>query len=227
MSVELQLQLGQGAPPRPITITHAVIAGWTGRDSAAVEHHIKELEALGIRRPSSTPIYYRVAASRLTTAPAIEVTADRSSGEVEFILLQTAGRLWVGTGSDHTDRQVETYDVTVSKQMCDKPIAPVLWPFDDVRPHWDSLVLRSYIEEHATRTLYQEGSVSAMRDPAELIAGYTGGAPLAEGTVMFCGTFAAKGGVRPSAFFEFELHDPILARTICHSYSSASLPQVS
>ena len=27
-------------------------------------------------------------------------------------------------GSDHTDRKVEAYSVTVSKQMCDKPMAP-------------------------------------------------------------------------------------------------------
>ena len=43
------------------------------------------------------------------------------------MLLQHAGRLWVGTGSDHTDREVEKYGVTVSKQMCDKPVAPVFW----------------------------------------------------------------------------------------------------
>jgi hypothetical protein len=36
-----------------------IIAGWTGRDRVAQEKHIAELEALGVRRPPSTPVYYR------------------------------------------------------------------------------------------------------------------------------------------------------------------------
>ncbi len=43
-----------------------VIAGWTGRDAAAIEHHIEELEAIGVPRPSSVPLYYRVGAGLLT-----------------------------------------------------------------------------------------------------------------------------------------------------------------
>ena len=48
-----------------ILVRTAVIAGWTGRDKEALEKHIKELEELGVPRPASTPIYYRVAAARL------------------------------------------------------------------------------------------------------------------------------------------------------------------
>jgi hypothetical protein len=51
-------------------IDDAIIAGWTGRDPAAVEKHIRELEALGVKRPASTPIFYRFAAARLTTGAA-------------------------------------------------------------------------------------------------------------------------------------------------------------
>jgi hypothetical protein len=107
---------------REVVVNDAVIAGWTGRDAIAVEKHIKELEALGVKRPATTPIFYRVAATRLTTDDTIEAVGESSGGEVEFVLLQHAGRLWVGAGSDHTDREVEKYGVTVSKQLCDKPI---------------------------------------------------------------------------------------------------------
>ena len=51
-----------------LVIDRLVIAGWTGRDPVARDKHIAELEELGIARPASTPIYYRVAARRLTTA---------------------------------------------------------------------------------------------------------------------------------------------------------------
>jgi hypothetical protein len=220
------LSLGDAAPTS-VTISDAIIAGWTGRDAEAVEKHIRELEALGVKRPSATPIYYRVAASRITTESTIQVSGTASSGEVEFVLLQARGKLWVGVGSDHTDREVEAYDVTVSKQMCEKPIAPRFWDMAEVQPHWDRLTLKSYIEENGARTLYQEGCVTAMRDPADLIARYTGGRPLAEGSVMFCGTFAVKGGVRPSSTFDFELADPVLERSIAHHYVSQSLPKVS
>ena len=57
-----------GAPtPLTLAIDQAVIAGWTGRDPVARDKHIAELEAIGIARPASTPIYYRVSARRLTT----------------------------------------------------------------------------------------------------------------------------------------------------------------
>ena len=201
-----------------------MVAGWTGRDPAAVEKHIRELELLGVKRPATTPIFYRVAAARLTTDAEIEVVGETSGGEVEFVLLQHDGRLWVGTGSDHTDRAVETYGVTVSKQMCDKPIAPVFWPFDEVAPHWDQLLLRAHVTENGARVLYQEGPVAAMMDPQSLIVRYAKDGRLAENSLMFCGTLAAKGGVRPTAQFAFELEDPVMQRKIAHAYAVRSLP---
>lgn len=214
-----------GLKQHNVPIDHAVIAGWTGRDSASVEKHIKELEALGVKRPTTTPIFYRVAASRLTTDDSIEVMGAASSGEVEFVLLQYRGRLWVGTGSDHTDREVEAYGVTVSKQMCEKPLAPQFWSFDDVAAHWDRLMLRSYATIEGKRTLYQEGSVAAMRHPEDLIARYAKGG-LNEGTLMFCGTLAVHDGVKPAERFEFELEDPVRARKIHHAYSVVSIPNL-
>jgi uncharacterized protein DUF2848 len=209
---------------REVAIDDLVVAGWTGRDPAAVEKHVKELEALGVKRPATTPIFYRVSAARLTTDAEIEVVGETSGGEVEFVLLQHGGRMWVGAGSDHTDREVETYGVTVSKQMCDKPIAPVLWAFDEVAPHWDKLILRATVTEGGARVLYQEGAVAAMLAPADLLARHAKEARLADGTLMFCGTLAAKGGVRPTAQFAFELEDPVKQRKIAHAYAVRTLP---
>jgi Protein of unknown function (DUF2848) len=231
-TLSLTLQAGGAAISREVGIDDAIVAGWTGRDPAAVEKHIAELEALGVKRPVTTPIFYRVSAARLTTATEIEAAGAHSGGEVEFVLLQHDGRMWVGVGSDHTDRDVETYGVTVSKQMCDKPMAPVFWAFDDVAPHWDRLTLRSHVTENGERKIYQEGSVSAMLTPLDLI----GRCPLPslprervmgelpEGTMMFCGTLAARGGVRPTERFEFEIEDPVRGRSIIHAYSVRILP---
>ena len=215
----------QGAPtPLTLAIDQAVIAGWTGRDPVARDKHIAELEAIGIARPASTPIYYRVSARRLTTADSIEVSGGNSSGEVEFVLIGWQGRIFVGCGSDHTDRKVETYSVTVSKQMCDKPIAPELWELEDVIGHWDQMILRAFAWIDGARVLYQEGTLDAMLPVKELIARGFGGKGLPDGCAMFGGTFAAKGGIRPASRFEFELEDPVRKRSIRHAYDVIELP---
>lgn len=212
-----------GGASRATRIETAVVAGWTGRDRCAVEHHMAELEALGVPRPSSVPIFYRVSASRLTTAAEIESTIE-SSGEVEAILLRADGELWVGVGSDHTDRRVETYDVAVSKQMCEKPLADKLWRFSHVAAHWDLLQLRSWIVEDGAEVLYQEGPLGAILPPAELLG--LASPPLVEGAVMFCGTVPARGGIRPAGEFRYELEDPVRGRTLSGSYAVRDLPMM-
>src|SRR5256884_7494842 len=148
--------------PLPLAIDQAVIAGWTGRDPVARDKHIADLEAIGIARPATTPIYYRCSTRRITLEDRIEVSGGDSSGEVEFVLIGWQGRIFVGCGSDHTDRKVESYSVTVSKQMCDKSIAPELWELEDVVDHWDRMILRSFAWIAGKRVLYQEGSLDAM-----------------------------------------------------------------
>jgi hypothetical protein len=223
-SIAFTIESATGRSAKTIAIGQAVIAGWTGRDPVARDHHIAELEALGIARPASTPIYYRVAASRLTVADRIECSGGESSGEVEFVLIAVRGETYVGVGSDHTDRKVETYGITVSKQMCDKPVAPVLWPLSDVIGHWDRLMLRSFATIDGTRVLYQEGQVSGMLGVADLLAKGFGDGRLPDGCAIFGGTFAAIGGIRPATRFDFEIEDPVLKRTISHGYEIAVLP---
>lgn len=225
--MELLLSLGaEDVPACSQDIHQLVIAGWTARDQDSLERHISELEALGVKRPSMTPIFYRVSVHRVTLSRHIEVIGAETSGEVEFVLLAAGGKLWVGIGSDHTDRAAESYDVTASKQMCEKPIAPLFWDYAEVAPHWSDLRLRSYIAEKGERILYQEGSVLAMLDPSALISRYTGESRLPEGCMMFCGTLSTCDGVRYSDTFEFEIEDPVLDRRISHSYAVERLPFV-
>jgi len=204
-------------------IAQVVVAGWTGRDRAALEKHIAELAALGVAPPATTPCYYRASRDRLMQDEAIQVVGADSSGEVEFVLVSLADGLYVGVGSDHTDRKVETYNVTVSKQMCPKIVSRNLWRFDEVAGHWDALTLRSWTTRNGERRLYQEGSVAAMKDPRELIEGYGG---LPPGSVMYCGTLAAHGGIEAGERFEMELEDPRLGRRISHEYRVEVLPNI-
>ena len=197
-------------------VRELVIAGWTGRDEQSLRKHIRELEELGVKPPKTTPIFYRVTADLLTQASAIQVSGPDTSGEVEFVLLGRADGLWVTVGSDHTDRKAETIGVSLSKQLCAKPIAKDAWRYDDVKDHWERLLLRSW----ADGELYQEGPVTAMRSPEDLLSRY----PLKAGWVMFCGTLAAKGGIRPAKVFRMELEDPVRSRKLAHEYRITVLP---
>jgi hypothetical protein len=207
-----------------VKVDDLVIAGWAGRDKEKMEHHIAELEALGVPRPAATPTYYRVSAARLTTDAVIEVCGEASSGEVEALLIAANGRLYVGVGSDHTDRKLETYGVTMSKQVCDKPIASTVWPFEDVAEHWDDLILRSYATINGTRHLYQEGTLAGLLPPKEIMRGHAGSETLPDGTVMFGGTMPAIGGIRSAERFEGELEDPKRGRRLMFGYDMKILP---
>lgn len=204
-----------------------VIAGWAGRDEAAIQHHIHELAAIGVPPPSSVPVFYRGAASLVTQSRRVEVLGPDSSGEIEPVILSLADGLWVTVGSDHTDRKAETYGIALSKQMCAKPVGTMLWKYDEVAPHWDDLVLRAHAVIGGERVLYQEGPLAALRPPADLIARWTGRDTLLPATLMFGGTLGAIGGIRPAARFEMELVDPVLKRAMSHAYDIVDLPVVS
>lgn len=224
----LALQFSVDGRAVSVRATELVIAGWTGRDIAAVEHHIHELEAIGVPRPSSVPLFYRVAVNQLTQSETVQVMGADSSGEVEPVIFVAGGETWLTVGSDHTDRKVEAYSVAVSKQMCAKPLAREAWKLADVVARWDQLVIRAWIEEGGKRVLYQEGPLAKMRTTEDLVSRYTrGGTRLPEGTVMTCGTVGAIGGVRPSTSFEMELADPASGRSLRHHYRTVSIPAVS
>jgi hypothetical protein len=210
-----------------IEIDSLIIAGWAGRDAAAIEHHIEELAVLGVPRPSRTPLYYRVAPQTATQASRLVVLGPDSSGEVEPVVVAMADGLWIGLGSDHTDRKAEAQGIALSKQLCGKPVSTQLWSYADVEPHWDQLVLRSWATIGGERVLYQDSPVSALRTPRDLIERQAGADTLPAGTLMFCGTPGAIGGIRSGTRFEMELQDPVLNRSLTHNYDIVVLPVIS
>jgi hypothetical protein len=209
------------------TFDTLIVAGWTGRDTAALEHHIEELAALGVPRPSSVPVFYRNSVNNLTQTTRLEVLGPDTSGEVEPVLFALDTGLWLGVGSDHTDRKAETMGIALSKQLCGKVIGNTLWPLAEVVDHWDQLIIRSYATIDGARVLYQEGPLSGMRTPADLLQRYDGSTALKAGSVMFCGTVGAKGGIRPASRFEMEIEDPVRGRKLGHAYDVVALPVVS
>jgi hypothetical protein len=208
-----------------VEVATLVVAGWTGRDEAALRHHIEELAAIGVPRPSSVPVFYRNATLNVTQTSHLEVLGPDTSGEAEPVVVSHGGRLWLTVGSDHTDRKAETMGIALSKQLCGKPVGRELWLLDDVVGHWDQLKLRAFATIDGHRVIYQEGTLAGMRTPADLLSRW--GKPLPANGVMFCGTLSAIGGIRPASRFEVELEDPVLGRILRHAYDIDALPVVS
>jgi hypothetical protein len=208
-------------------INQMVIAGWAGRNHVAIEHHIEELAAIGVPRPSSVPLFYRVASQTLTQDSKIEVVGHESSGEVEVLVFSHLGELLVSLTSDHTDRALETVSVALSKQVCSKPIGTDAWHLKDVAAHWDQLRIESHIIENGKRVEYQSGPMSALLHPKDLIMRYSKSEMLPAGVAMSCGTVGTQGAIRPAARFEMSLIDPVLNRSLSHAYDIEILPKVS
>jgi len=204
-----------------------VTAGWAGRDEQAIQHHSEELAAIGVPRPSSVPVYYRVSASNLTQSERLVVLGPNSSGEVEPVLVALADGYWIGIGSDHTDRKAETAGIALSKQLCGKPVGTTLWRLEELEPHWDQIIMRSWAMIDGERVLYQEGKLSALRTPRDLIDRSPAGLEIAPRTVMYCRTLGAIGGIRPGTRYEMELEELVLGRAMRHAYEIEPLSVVS
>lgn len=202
------------------SIDQLIVAGWTGRNSEAVNHHIEELAQLGISPPSTVPLYYRVSDSLLTQSPHIQVLGGGSSGEVEPLILRQKDNWYLGLASDHTDRELEAHSVAASKQACVKPVATQVWELDSVINHLDDIQLRCSIKENNEIVLYQSGFLSALLPLPTLINDVN----LGKNAAMLCGTLAAIDSVRPATEYYMELDDPVLNRCISLNYTVSVLP---
>jgi len=172
----------------------AVVAGYTGRDAAAVQHHIDELAAIGVAPPPAVPMFYPVESVTVSPAAALDVAGEKTSGEIEPLYIRHGGRYYLGIASDHTDRHVETLDIGDSKRACPKPVAGTVVAI----PELESLTLdecraRSWVDGR----LYQDGTLDKLRTPANVVG------LLLERSDIGDGDFVCLGGTLPVIGGEF------------------------
>ncbi len=207
-----------GERPLIMEVDRVAIAGYTGRDTAAVEEYVEKLAEEGIKPPESIPMVFEVGADRVVAHDVIDVTGDESCGEVEFVLLVTEDGVHVTVGSDHSDRALEKESIPLSKQVVPKVVAKEAWRLEEVADHWDQLKLTATVGEDA-RT-YQETGVDFFLEPAAILEIVDAG----PGTVVFCGTVSSvQGGFDFDPVFSGRLHDPVLDRSIEFTYRARPL----
>lgn len=192
-------------------VKRMVNAGYVGRDQEAVKKHIEELKLEGISAPDEVPTLYPVASYLLKTGGILEVIEEHTSGEAEFVVLLQEGQAYIGVGSDHTDRKLEADSIIKAKQMCPNVISPVVWLYEEVKPVWDDMVLRSWVVKEEKRSLYQETKLSAILNVEDLLSFVKSkvGDKNMENIAVYSGTVGTIGGVMISGEgFEVELRNP-------------------
>ena len=149
--------------------TAVVIAGFTGRDRDAVEHHLAELAELGVPTPGTVPSFYLATGAAAVQQPRLPVVGADTSGEAEAVLIFDGVDAYLTLGSDHADRAAEAIDIALSKIACPKPLATGAWRLDEVANHADELEVRSWISSGGEETLYQQGRLGELMALDELI----------------------------------------------------------
>lgn len=226
MEIELTLQKKNKTTPLIFHYDRMVNAGYVGRNQEEVRRHIDELAKKGIPGPQATPTLYPVISRMLLLDDHIEVYNEQTSGEVEYVLLiENEGVIYVGLGSDHTDRHLEETDIPRSKQICPNILGPKVWPLDEVMDHWDDLGIESRVVEEGNEILYQKGRLELILDPRsllEIVRSKIQG-PL-ENIVIYSGTLGTlTNGFVFGERFSAALTDPKMGRSLKLSYEIAPM----
>jgi len=215
------------------------------RDTLTTKDHLAGIRSRGYQVHGAAGVCFR---SRylITNEDAIEVQGAQTSGEVEFVAVRQAGHIFISVGSDHNDRSLEelwttmlgkVFDTAKSKQMAPAVVAKDAWLHEDVRDHWDKIVLRSFVTVSGRSIPYQEFTLAALLD----LGFYLQNEPWfqQDGSVLLGGTggtlpvvpediYKGQRSLRNVSFpcdFRFEMYDPVLKRTIAHSYKVISLEE--
>lgn len=226
MQLKFQLINKEGAPETIVAgIEYLIVTDWarleTGSQGATYER--SELRLASARQ---TPKFYPVANNQLTQSERVQVVGPHSTGAAEVLLFKQNHQLFISLVSDHTDRSLEVHNSALSKQVCIKPIARTAWRYEDVAEHWGELQMRAWLVNDGHTELYQEGVLSSLLPPLELVKQYFGNDELPNGTAITCGTVTTIDRIRTAPTFVMELHDPHLERNLRHEYFIETLPLV-
>lgn len=220
---KLSIISGDQTISRRFPVKRIVNAGYVGRDLQAVRSHIEELSHEGVPPPPTVPMLFPVLTHNITTGGRIEVIGSKTSGEAEFVLLLNKEEVLVGVGSDHTDREVERYSIVKSKQSCHNVFSSQVWRYEDVKSHWDDLLLQSWVKpiEGDDWFLYQKGLLSTIISAPELINLVRSELKddRTDGLVIFSGTIpTVTGEMIFGCQFRSELIDKWLGRRLACEY---------
>lgn len=221
--LDLKIVDCKGSETIQFEVKRMINAGYVGRDRQAVNNHIEELRREGVPPPPSVPMVFPVGCHNITTNDEIEVVCHKTSGEAEFVLLLDSDRIFVGVGSDHTDRDIERHSIIKSKQVCPNVISKQIWDYDEVKSDWDNLILQSKVKmsDESRTILYQNaplGSIISATDLMDLVKSKMID-DMDNGLVLFSGTLPVlTDEIIYGSYFRCELIDERMNRSLACEY---------
>lgn len=213
------LQADGQSTPLPVEYDQLLAIGYAGRNIAKTMEHIKELEEqLGVPAPKKIPTIFQMSNMLLTQDPDINFVGNDSCGEVEYIIITQGEEIYIGIGSDHTDRKLESASVPKAKQVCPKPIGHEVWRYSDVKDHWDSIKLNSYQVVDGVEVPYQKGTLADILPVEHLLGELKERIGDVSHCVIYSGTVPVLDGFKYGSKFRCEMIDETLGRTLSMEY---------
>jgi 2-keto-4-pentenoate hydratase/2-oxohepta-3-ene-1,7-dioic acid hydratase in catechol pathway len=194
---------------RLIDVRYALNAGYAGRDTEQVQHHVDELAELGVPAPKRIPTLYPLSASLVSRPEVVQVAHAKTSGEAEWALIVGDGPddLLLTVACDHTDRALEVHGVAWSKQTAPDVLGDIAWPLTAIEDELDQFTLKAWVRNGDTEQLIQDGTLAQLLPPSYWVKEL--GELLRPGTVLLSGTIPMIAGVDQFAdAWRVELTDP-------------------
>ncbi|TCO52116.1 uncharacterized protein DUF2848 [Kribbella antiqua] len=206
MTQTLRFTLPDGSE-REVAVRYALNAGYAGRDTEQVQHHVDELAELGVAAPQRIPTLYPLSASLVGRPEVVQVAHAKTSGEAEWALVVGADDLLLTAACDHTDRALEVHGVAWSKQSAPDLLGDVAWPLSEIEHELDQFTLKAWVQHGETEQLIQDGTLAQLLPPSYWLTQL--GERLVPGTVLLSGTIPMIPGVDQFAdAWRVELTDP-------------------
>ena len=181
---------------------------------------IKELEEQrGVPAPKKIPTIFQMSNMLLTQDPDIDFVGNNTCGEVEYIIITQGDEIYIGLGSDHTDRKLESASVPKAKQVCPKPIGHDVWKYDDLKDHWDSIKLNSYQTVDGKEIPYQQGTLADILPVEHLLKELRERIGDVSHCVIYSGTVPVLNGFQYGENFRCEMIDETLNRSLSMNYN--------
>ena len=216
----------EGESPLDLEFERVFAIGYAGRNMEKTMEHIRELEReLGVPAPKKSPTIFQCGNYVLTQERDLAFVGEKSCGEVEYVIVIRQGKIYIGVGSDHTDRELEAASVPKAKQICAKPICGELWDYEEMKDHWDGIRLRSWQTVDGAEDLYQDGTLADIL-PVEVILKEleerVGGI---DNCVIFSGTVPVCDGFKYGTNFRYEMEDEVLGRKLASDYNVIAISE--
>ena len=198
-----------------ISLTSILLSRVSASAGRLMRDHLHELEGLGQRIPPLPREIHMLGSIRAHGSDVAMGEQGRPLADGCLLLLQHAGRTWIGVGVHHPAEAAVPPTLECPEPISENRVATSWWAYDDIAPHWDRLTLRvCQCRQGGAWEPMQVGPLSETYRPEHIRRDGNPGDAFPEGTILFCPIAPAPVRIAPDSQVRCELQDEILERYI-------------